>query len=888
MSVFSQVFSKASQGALVLTANKRLSRYLRDRYDLWMQQNGHKLWTTPQLYSYEGWLNLCLNELGESWRLLNPHQERTLWEQQIEASSRGSSLELLQLAQTADQACRANHLLNDYDLIFDQERASEDQRMFLVWRKLYRQRCAEQGWIDKSQVTKKLCAALNGGSLSIPEELLLVGFDQLSPGLEALLSVAEKAGTHWENIASVSGYADAQVIRFAARDKTHEVESAARWTRRLLERGESSIGIVVPDLVQQRRLIERVFRHQIDPLASVELNQGETAFSLSLGGSLAEQGVIHAALTLLNIDWSVTVEQMSFLLRTPYLGGARSEADARALFDRRLRSYQQKNFNLVSVIALAEQTAGLATFHQLLQAIEHDARIKVSAPPGGWAQRFADQLHTLGWPGERTVSSGEYQAVKSWRGKVLEALATLDTIKPAATRRQALSLLRRMTVDTDFQFEGATGAVQVVGLLESSGLDFDHLWVMGMNDTQLPAQPRPNPFIPFRLQEKHAMPHASTDRELHFAQQVVQRLQSASPDSVFSYVTSEGDSPLNPSPLITECGEPGIPLFAELSDSLNLMMQTAPQLDSWFDNQGPTVSPGTVAGGIALLKDQAHCPFRAFVHHRLNCRALEEPASGVSPIMRGDLVHLALEQIWLLLKTQDNLIAMQAGELEKLVHQQVEKAVNGYFHSRVGTEEFLQQLEAQRIESLVLEWLTEVESGRDPFEVVATEQQLERRIGDLQVRIKIDRIDEVQDGSRIIIDYKTGTDFKAEDFLSSPLIEPQLPVYAIADEHSRPDGVAFAQVRKGGCRFVGIARENSLLDRVKELSSFSQAAELGIHDWAELLVVWERELDQLAADFTAGKADVFPYDPKQSCRFCDLIGLCRVQENRHIEEFENE
>ena len=877
MSGINQIFVKASHGALVLTANKRLFRYLREKYDLWMQEQGKSVWPTPQIYSYEGWLALCLDMLGDSWRLLTPHQERYLWEQQIENSSRGTPLELLQLSQTADQALKANHLLKEYDLLFHENSATEDQRMFLRWQKHYQLRCERHGWIDKSDMIKKICSALETGALTLSPQLFLVGFDQLTPGLEALLAVAERNGTECENIVR-DIHESGKVIRFPARDKRHEVESAAHWTRRLLEQGEKSIGIVVPDLVQQRRLIERVFRHQIDPLASVSLAYNDTAFSLSLGGPLAEQGVIHAAIAFLNIDLSVSIGQISFLLRSPYLGGALSEADARALFDRRLRSYKQKNFKLTSIIAQTEKNPGLSIFHQILKTIRTEILEKSTVSPGFWGQRFADHLHALGWPGERAIVSSEYQAVTSWRVKVVEAMVMFDTIKSSLTRYQALSLLRQISNETEFQLEGPTGAVQVVGLLESSGLYFQHLWVMGMNETRLPARPQPNPFIPFSLQQNYGMPHASAERELQFAEQVVDRLKSASPDIVFSFVTREGDCILSPSPLIEDCGEIGMPLLAESADPLNAIGEGSDQLEQWLDNQGPGLQTGVAPGGIAILKDQAHCPFRAFVHHRLHCRALEEPVPGISAIMRGDLVHLALEQIWKQLRHRENLIHLATAELDAVVHTQVENALKEYFLNRAGIDDLLLKLETERIEKLILEWLTQVECERDDFEVVATEQQLDSRIAELQVRIKVDRMDQLGDGSRIIIDYKTGTDFKADDFLSSPLIEPQLPFYAIADAQSHADGVAFAQVRKGGCRFIGIVREKGLLGKVKDLSGFPQADELDIHDWAGLLVVWKQEIHQLAEDFVSGKADVSPYDTERSCRFCDLSGICRIQD----------
>ena len=92
------------------------------------------------------------------------------------------------------------------------------------------------------------------------------------------------------------------------------------------------------------------------------------------------------------------------------------------------------------------------------------------------------------------------------------------------------------------------------------------------------------------------------------------------------------------------------------------------------------------------------------------------------------------------------------------------------------------------------------------------------------------------------------------------------------------DGIAFAKVRRGECRLLGVVKEKGLLGRVRELSSYSQAEDLGITAWDELLVFWRQQLKQLADDFVAGEAAVKPYDLGKSCQYCDLSGICRVQE----------
>ena len=217
---------------------------------------------------------------------------------------------------------------------------------------------------------------------------------------------------------------------------------------------------------------------------------------------------------------------------------------------------------------------------------------------------------------------------------------------PAITRGRALALLQQLARTLEFQVEAPPSPVQVVGLLESSGLEFEHLWVMGMSETALPAAPQPNPFVPYQLQRDHAMPHATAERELQFGEQVIARLRTAAAQVVFSYPRRSGDSPQRPSPLLPAATCDTAPQFSAPQDLLSLSRALGPALEILDDSQGPVLNDELVEGGTTLLKDQAHCPFRAFVHHRLKCTQLDSPEAGISAMSRGDLVHLVLEKIW--------------------------------------------------------------------------------------------------------------------------------------------------------------------------------------------------------------------------------------------------
>lgn len=882
MSHYQQLIAAAQSGALILTANERLFRYLRALYDRAMQDAGEQVWNTPQIISYQGWLSRCIDQLGEGWRLLEKTQALRLWERLIEDSSRGSELELLQISKTAETAYQAYQALRENELSLEGCFLTDDQRVFRKWLNLFNAECERQEWLDRSQLAGRICQALQDSELSLPQRVLLVGFDQLPPGAELLRKTCHKLGGDCDRF-ELQTDAVPQVRVFAAHDADQEIEHAARWARRLLDQGAASIGVVVFDLQARRRKIERIFRDQIDPGAAAQLQDEEANFSLSLGGPLAEQGVIHAACELLAVGRQLLLEQVSFLLRTPYLGGSQQEADSRARLESRLRSFRQQQVSLHRLALLVAEDKQLEKFAAVCDRLKRTLGQKLTCLPGAWAEQFATELHELGWPGERSLASSEYQAVKAWREKLLPELASLDSVSQPISRGQALSLLRRLAADTDFQLESPTGSLQVVGQLESAGLCFDHLWVMGVGENILPAAPRPNPFIPYDLQQKYAMPHADAARELAFGEQIMTRLQAAGPDLIFSYPGQEGDCQLRPSPLLPKPNSEAEIELAEPQDLLTLIQQNRPALQHLTDETGPPLADGKGSGGTGLLKDQAHCPFRAFVHHRLRGRELDKASVGLDAMTRGDLVHLVLERLWARLQNQQALSALDEVEQSSMLAELVGQSVDDYFAERSRPSEQLLLLEKERIEILLADWLMTVERKRDPFTVVELEQEHLEQLGPLQIKTKVDRIDQLADGSRVVIDYKTGADNKADDLLSAPLLEPQLPIYAAAEKGTEADGVAFAQVRRGECKLLGVVREKGLLGRVKALDAYKEAEERGLTDWEQLLADWRSQLEGLADDFVAGQAQVRPYSLQRSCQYCDLPGLCRIHEVAALE-----
>src|SRR5207237_1441228 len=75
--------------------------------------------------------------------------------------------------------------------------------------------------------------------------------------------------------------------------------------------------------------------------------------------------------------------------------------------------------------------------------------------------------------------------------------------------------------------------------------------------------------------------------------------------------------------------------------------------------------------------------------------------------------------------------------------------------SEMGLEGRYAELERERLARLAREWL-EVERRRAPFEIQSLEEERELNVAGMQFKSRIDRMDKLQRGGHVLIDYKTG------------------------------------------------------------------------------------------------------------------------------------
>lgn len=877
------LYAVANQGHLILTVNDRLSRYLSQQYDREQQQQGLTVWFHPEILSLSAWLSRCQLQIPGMPLFLNKSQLQYVWEQIVESDVKRTGNYLLQVPQTARRALQAHQLLVRYSAEFGMDETAEDHRAFLRWRKAWQSRAKEHDWHDPVEMPWLLSEAIAEGRASLPQKVVLAGFDEITPDLHHLCNVMERYGTtveHWQPQPCQN------VLRqsIAADDPADEVRRCARWARALIDKNPAvNIGVVAPQLEAYQPLIEQIFTAELDPEGLLVGEETQHVFNLSLGRGLDREGVIHAALRLLRFGMQVDHDEISWLLRTPYIGKSVKSGADRAKIDRELRRLRRFDWTLPRLTRTLKSLSGVYApavpdLIKLLDVIADDLRKPIKRMPGLWAEHFTTFLHKLGWPGGRGLSSREYQAVQHFRASLGE-LASLDGVSTEIDRSSAVKILTHMISSLEFQPEGVDGPVQVLGELESSGLVFDHLWVLGLHDTALPRPPSPNPFIPLPVQRRHRMKRSDAEREQNFAEQVVTRLFSSAPDIILSWPVQENGAGQRPSSFLKGISE-GQLLLAESCAPATVICQGRPSLEEKTDNQGPPVSSRKpFTGGTGIIKDQALCPFRAFAHHRLRATELDVADIGIDNMSRGTLAHTALELFWDKVHDQSTLLSFDETTLNSHLHEAVDGALDRLEKERrYDLPARQRQIERQRLMSLIRQWL-EFERRRGHFRVAASEESHQVKVGSLAIRTRIDRIDELDDGTCAIIDYKTGRPDPLQ-WLDDRVTEPQLPAYCLDLPAEKVGAVMFAVVRgkEKESGFRGVSRKGQIWPGARSRAIETCLDEKGWTSFEEVLEHWNETLPSLGDAFARGEASVDPADIDLACKYCDLKGFCRILE----------
>ena len=877
------------RGDTLLTPTGRLASAVSEAWGQVCRQAGQGAWRAPAVYAFNDWLAGRWRELvlgGDreacARRLLSAAEEQRVWEEIIRRSRHHA---LLRPGEVAQQAAAAKRTMVHWRCGAREEgrfRGIEDCEAFLEWSAAFRRRCTEQGWLSSADRDVMLLDAFRSKTLPAVPHLVLLDFTaaELTPLQEELLT---QAATQMTRVQAASR--KGQACRLACADADAQLYAAARWARALLLREPTATaGVVVPQLVECRQRVERIFLEVFDPGALLPgTGARQQYFNISAGLFLAQAPLPAALLRLFALcAEGLPPAELRELLRTPFLNVC--DDPSRTRLCGWLAEWPLAPVSARSLVQRLEKAGDAAAAVRLKDAV--DALPRKAATARQWCGLWRGQMVKWGCNGSG-LGSIEYRQWERWHA-LLDEFAIGSEVFGPMKAADAVAQLKNLAGSTMSQPLGEGARLHILGTLEAKGLSFSGLWLSSMGDEDWPQPAEPSRLLPIALQREQEMPRADAARELAYARALTENFLHAADQVVCSYPQREGERILGrPSTLIAHLPETDLAALDAAGGTEDLT--------AWRRQIQCSVSPETVPaggklpppegdalrGGTGLLRDQSACPFRACARYRWHLRGGQRPASGLSAAEQGTMVHRAMQHLWNELGG-DSCALTQLQRCRQAVAEAAAAAVKDMEdelrrrHDSIAPGPRLWQVERRRVEALLHRWLEEERAlAQDgEFKVVAAEESEEFEFEGLTLNLRPDRADQLPGGSCRVVDYKTGkrenlrTRVRGGDWSGDFPREPQLPLYALAwNARTKVRGIAYAAINGEDMGYVrGAAKKIPA-------GEFPPPEE---ESWPRQLKRWQESLGRLAREYGGGLSEVRPR-VRGACEYCELGPLCRIR-----------
>ena len=364
-----------------------------------------------------------------------------------------------------------------------------------------------------------------------------------------------------------------------------------------------------------------------------------------------------------------------------------------------------------------------------------------------------------------------------------------------------VSLLRRMLQKMTIPYEGEPLlGVQIMGILETRNLDFEHVVILSVNDDTFPGNRAvSSSFIPYNLRLAYGLP-TPTHHEGVYAYYFYRLLQRAKRIHLVYCSRSDDKRTGEPSRYIYQLKYESPHRIEErkIAIDVNLVSQNpivvektgqvAQILDEFLTEGGRTLSPTSFYAYI-------ECPLRFYFHAVARLRKEDELTEEIDAPMFGTILHRAMELLYRpLLGKKDPGPEIRQLIRSAKVDEVVNRAVKERYlkDERIDPEEFGGGLLLVR--DIVIKYmntcLLPYDAAQNGFEIEQLERQIgasfefERDGGICKAYFSglADRIDRTSDGMIRVVDYKTGV----------PHIEFQ-GVEALFSEHRKDRSQAVLQ-----------------------------------------------------------------------------------------------
>jgi len=855
-------------GYTLLTGTSRLARRLLHAYRLRKIKNHEKGWQTPAVSSFNRWVRSNFDQLWEPSRPLSRVAALRLWEEAVhrvsllEGLNEGPFL-FLELQKAFDLLTRhglnpasppVGHRLSDW--------RREVSKVFLT--------LAENGrFVSWAQVLERLGEAFEANRLRPPEKVILCGFDLLSPIERSFLERLGRTSSisFWQ---AAKGPDDKNTVRVYATPE-QECRDVCAEILRAWNEGKKRLGLVFFD-PEYSRWIEQCFEELVD---REERPPDKLRYNLTLGTPLSEHPLFQTALVPLRLLSEAEPQRLlSSLLTSPYVRKGATNWDEgirrvlwplgdRGKLERNLEDLDRLGYPVGSIrLFTAYRRRPLRYWCSGLERVWQD----LSFPVCSCETDTLAKDHLLHLSEELSNEAGHVET---------DSTGALAWFVSSA---QGFEVIEKTP---------ETAGIQILTPIESRGLAFERLWVVGAHGRVLPEPVRRYPFLdPDEIRQVEG---TTAEAQWESGRRNLSYLLASSPEVTLSRAVSQGeDEVFLPCPFLPdETGREKVRRTIDLWQSPPREWMRARWLREGLQGivstqkeepqvplSGPVPSlPRSLE--VTEVETLLSCPFQFFASRLLKLEPLEEREWGLDPAERGTLIHRILKRFVSGLHRE----APDWPERDEKALELLEKTVDAVLSNEEGglflEAERLRLLGDEQNEGLLKVWLREEQQrARDGWRFEAAEISFDGLpLGDtgLTVRGRVDRVDHHDKEGRILWDYKTGNVPKGQEIFGE-MVRPQLPLYLLAlkkgllspcKEDKRP-------VRAG---YIGLKRIADV--SIKEVKVPGKETA-----WEAFLPQWEEEVKRRLEEPLQG---LFKADPKPppkgnegACRYCSFEILCDI------------
>lgn len=427
-----------------------------------------------------------------------------------------------------------------------------------------------------------------------------------------------------------------------------------------------------------------------------------------------------------------------------------------------------------------------------------------------------------------------------------------------------------------FHGEPAEG-LQVMGVLETRNLDFDHVLLLSCNEGNMPKGVNDSSFIPHSIRQAYQL--TTVENKVSIYAYYFHRLLQRAHDVTILYNNSTEDGQRGEMSrfMLQMLVESGQPITQHTLQAGKQAERWSPQpiektehvmgiLQTTFERLSPTA-----------INKYMRCPLQFYYRYVADLKEPDVPDDEQELDNRifGNIFHEAADLIYHQLPnylTDDVLTHLLKSKVE------IERAVDEAFHRELPNAP-LNGLHIINREVIIhyLRQLIEIDRRLAPFTILGLECDVRRQLGTLSIGGRIDRLDLINEGTpeeRIrVVDYKTGS----RDLKPLPDVES---IFAPERVHDHSDyylqTFVYADiVRQQYNKPVSPALlfiQHAAADDYDPTLRFGKEPILDVADHADR---FNELLEQKVAEIFSADTPFLPTDDLKVCRTCPYAQFCR-------------